>query len=136
MKIVEQFSGNINMTFDLGKCTILYIKIGVYSTTSILQKSLSWTVMLTKNTEYQEGVHFPSAKGTYLAHTRRHYNDGNLYLCYAYVVIYVWCHEMDKGGIEEVRCKYKKNAHNIWLLSTQIQYPQTLLTPVKGREGP
>eukprot|EP00957_Ditylum_brightwellii_P199810 15232549-Ditylum_brightwellii.AAC.1 len=36
MKIVGQFSDNINMTFGLNKCTILYIKNGVYSTTKIL----------------------------------------------------------------------------------------------------
>eukprot|EP00957_Ditylum_brightwellii_P000551 42718-Ditylum_brightwellii.AAC.1 len=36
IKIVEQFSSDINMTFGPDKCTILYILKGVYSTTNML----------------------------------------------------------------------------------------------------
>eukprot|EP00957_Ditylum_brightwellii_P154316 11743417-Ditylum_brightwellii.AAC.1 len=36
MKLVEQFSNDINMSFGLDKCAVLTLKNGRYSTTNIL----------------------------------------------------------------------------------------------------
>eukprot|EP00957_Ditylum_brightwellii_P105943 8080906-Ditylum_brightwellii.AAC.1 len=36
MKLVEQFSNEINMSFGLDKCAVLTLKNGCYSTTNIL----------------------------------------------------------------------------------------------------
>eukprot|EP00957_Ditylum_brightwellii_P038795 2932150-Ditylum_brightwellii.AAC.1 len=52
MKLVEKFSNDINMTFDLDKCAVLTLRNGRYSTTNILPKTPKVDDDLNKGNRY------------------------------------------------------------------------------------